>query len=792
MILATLHITAKMPKRASFLVCLIIVVGAALFATQSQAAHASTLGSFRPGNIISDSLFFNKNSMSVSDIQNFLNQRVPTCDRWGTKIYSGSQTRAQYGASRGYPAPYTCLKDYYENPTTRANNLNGNPIPSGGISAAQMIWNVSQEFNISPEVMLVTLQKESLNLMGDDWPWPSQYRVPMGYACPDTAPCDSQYFGFYNQVQKAAYQFRRYATYPSQYRYKSGQNNSIQFNPNVACGSSNVYIENQATAGLYNYTPYQPNQGAITAGYGEANCGAYGNRNFWLYYYTWFGSSLVRTTSSSTVYLIVDGNKYPIADINVLNDYSALGPVRFVNDTYIANKTTGPTLGHMVGGPTSTIYFVASNIKLPFTSCDQVIDYGYTCSNIIKLTQSQLNKLSSGPNITNRYITRSGRDFYMSDGTKREVFSTQALINNSLNTSSVTLQDASINYLPYGVPVTRNNSLVISRQDGKKYLLQTTGAVYLPSDIANQSKFKSLRSSRYDNQSIQNINSVEAGFVGFTQNSLGDKFVLDSSGKIPIADEARWTTAYPALDDAFLDLIPNSSRSIDHGFIKSDAKSTLYNVINKNKHSVTSWSDFINLHLDKSSSWTGLPNTTVSSIAGGSSIFAPGALIKSSGSATVYVVNGLLSKTPLGSFSVSNDIGLGGARVVDNTSLNAHTTDNTPLSNFIICNSRSYLANRGTLYEIDANTETMYGYSTPVGQTWDTLGCSNLKISGRPLSDFSFIKSTSGNTIYYLDSGQKRPIGSMSKYTELGGGNNNLLIVSTRVLGTVPDGSLVN
>ena len=67
---------------------------------------------------------------------------------------------------------------------------------------------------------------------------------------------------------------------------------NIQYNPDAACGGSWVYIENQATASLYNYTPYQPNQGALDAGAGTAHCGAYGNRNFWRFFNEWFGSPL--------------------------------------------------------------------------------------------------------------------------------------------------------------------------------------------------------------------------------------------------------------------------------------------------------------------------------------------------------------------------------------------------------------------------------------------------------------------------------------------------------------------
>ncbi len=261
----------------------------------SPHAFAANGNDWRTGQIMNDSVFFSSGDMSVAQIQDFLNSKNPTCDTWGTQPSEyGGGTRAQYGTSRGYPPPYVCLKDYYENPSTRANNLSGNPIPQGGLSAAQLIKQVSDTYGISVRALLVIIQKESPGpLITDSWPFPNQYRNAMGYGCPDTAPCDPQYEGFYNQVSNAARQFVLYKNSPASYRYKAYQNNSIQYNPVSGCGSSSVYIQNQTTAGLYNYTPYQPNQAALNNLYGTGDsCSAYGNRNFWRMFTDWFGSTL--------------------------------------------------------------------------------------------------------------------------------------------------------------------------------------------------------------------------------------------------------------------------------------------------------------------------------------------------------------------------------------------------------------------------------------------------------------------------------------------------------------------
>lgn len=262
-------------------------------------AAAASATDWQAGSIISDNMFYDGNDMTTEQIQAFLNTKVPSCDTWGTQTSEyGGGTRAQYGASRGYPAPYICLKDYYENPTNHANNLTVaagqlTPIPEGALSAAEIIHTAAVTNGISAKALLVMLQKESSGpLPVDTWPFPPQYRNAMGYGCPDTAPCDPAYAGFYNQISNAASQLIRYKNNPSSYRHSAGHYNSVLYNPSSSCGASSVFIKTNATAGLYNYTPYQPNQAALDNLYGTGDaCSAYGNRNFWRIYTDWFGST---------------------------------------------------------------------------------------------------------------------------------------------------------------------------------------------------------------------------------------------------------------------------------------------------------------------------------------------------------------------------------------------------------------------------------------------------------------------------------------------------------------------
>jgi len=255
---------------------------------KDQPTYAYMTG-FDPGNIMSDFVMSNKNSMTVSQIQAFLNDKVPTCT---TNTLRGYHNEAR--------AVAPCLKDFKEDSRT----------------ASQIIWQAGQDYSINPQVLIVLLQKEQ-GLTTDTWPrdgwwWTktnlgtakmectnssgkpaycvnAQYRSATGYGCPDTAPCDAQYFGFANQIRKAAELFRTvldggWTNYPV-------GNNYIQYSPDPTCGGSTVNIKNRATSALYRYTPYQPNAGAIANNPGTAPCGAYGNRNFYHFFTEWFGST---------------------------------------------------------------------------------------------------------------------------------------------------------------------------------------------------------------------------------------------------------------------------------------------------------------------------------------------------------------------------------------------------------------------------------------------------------------------------------------------------------------------
>lgn len=243
-------------------------------------------GGFRAGNIISDANMYQATpSMSQAEIQKFLDTQGASC--------KGND----------------CLKNLRFN----TSNIPADSYCPGAYQGAtnepvsQIIYKVSQACQINPKVLLVTIQKEQSGLTRNLTE--VSQRTLMGYGCPDGRPCDQLYYGVQNQIYRAARQFQLYRLIPTDYAHHAGETSRIKYHPNEACGASDVAIENQATASLYNYTPLQPNP-ALLSGKAD-NCSSNGNYNFYTMYSNWFGdprSSVPAAPVSTQVAVPQGGN----------------------------------------------------------------------------------------------------------------------------------------------------------------------------------------------------------------------------------------------------------------------------------------------------------------------------------------------------------------------------------------------------------------------------------------------------------------------------------------------------
>ena len=514
-------------RLAKFWVTTVSLLLTSVSLTAITPAEALDGSKFDPGLIISDSVFFDFGTMTVDEIQRFLESQVPVC--------------------KSSPTGMPCLRNYKaDTPAKVADPGKCAAMPAKtNISAAQIIYDISRACGINPRVLLVVLQKEQ-GLVQASIPSPYMYRAAMGYGCPDSDPgiCGKVWTGLFNQVYKAAGQFQWYGDPNGSFTYlRPGRVVSVSLHPDASrnCGKKSFTLKSQATANLYYYTPFVPNAAALNnlRGTGD-NCSSYGNRNFWRFYWDWFGSPIgggfLLKSSTSDPYFISNDIKYPITDPELVKDLAPLGPLGEISTEYLDSFKTGIPMTKIIKsapvGNVSTYYFVSGGKKYLLANCEQATNMGLDCAAAVQLTQVQLDALPTGPYrpditgvaktipvapavasyflVTNKIkipldctkastlgfkcekavassaakldaltttkltaattgispliVNTDGTRYLINAGTKREVLDDVSLADKSITTRTPSpLTLNTFSYLPWGAPIAKDGSLFVNR-----------------------------------------------------------------------------------------------------------------------------------------------------------------------------------------------------------------------------------------------------------------------------------------------------------------------------------------
>ena len=238
--------------------------------THTEPAPVSTdMTGFDAAHIIDDDVFYDSTTMTAREVAAFIE-------------------RVNKGCQDGLDGTH-CLAEATFDTQDRETTTACPGGYSGAVaeSAAQIISKVATACDVNPQVLLVLIQKEQglLTASGESLT-AGDYEAAAGYACPDGAQCDSEYAGFFHQIYGAAMQFQMYRLNPETYDVIAGVPLQLAYSSDSACGSAEITVANQATAGLYDYTPYQPNAAAYTGG---DDCTSWGNWNFYGYFRSFFG-----------------------------------------------------------------------------------------------------------------------------------------------------------------------------------------------------------------------------------------------------------------------------------------------------------------------------------------------------------------------------------------------------------------------------------------------------------------------------------------------------------------------
>ncbi|MBP7807618.1 hypothetical protein KA047_03935 [Candidatus Saccharibacteria bacterium] len=796
-----------MSKKLSLLSLVILTLSSMIGAFAPQPASALSGSDFKAGRIIDDALFFNGATMSATEVQAFLNSKVPECDTQGDKAY-GSTTRRAYAATKGVSPPFTCLKDYRQNTPSRAgeSGLCGALSARTSRSAALIIDDVSRACGVSQKALIVLLQKEQ-SLITDDWPWPIQYRSATGYGCPDTAPCDSEYYGFFNQVYNAARQFKRYGADPTYFNFRAGRNNFIQYNPVSSCGGSNVYVENQATAGLYNYTPYQPNSAALSNLYGSGNsCSAYGNRNFWRMYNDWFGPTtgtpFFRFGTEDAVYVLgSDNNYYHIPSSETLDAYGwgrSVTRVMGVKWSYVSGRTFSGELPHIARFEGSEIYQMSSGNMHHYTSRSLLQEYGKDVGQEALLPQST--KLYFKTSETMQQVARSsgGTVFYVDNGKRRHIINPEAYASgspayNSLDT--VTLSDPVINSVPSGAPILTANK-VLKRQDKVSYVYWDGSA---RQDIAAQTVNDLGLSVEYGAPASV-INQLPASgnpVTKLAKNGSGQLFIFDQRqrylvGSGDLAELNLTSDSFELVSNALLSEAPTIKTF--RRIVRINDNAEVYVIEDGQRSHLTSPAAVTDKGFDIADTISINDSTARLFPDSGKKILSLGSLFKINNDPKVQLVNDTGNYVHVASPAVFRDFGLSSSAIRNYTPSN--------ISNYLYAGKLGFMVK-------DSNSDVWLvqtgNVKRPVPEEMREAGAYNAPLSSIILfSDSALtryqtidpltkvIQAPRDPKVYEVSNGQKRWLTSRAALSSRGYSTSSITSVSSGFVESLPTGSNLN
>ena len=258
--------------------------------------------------LIQDSLFTDANSMTVSQIQAFLNANGSLLANWVDNV---DMRRPSDNCVVHKATGMTAAQIIHQASTAWSSQIVEN---CAGTDISY--WGDADYSNytletVSPKVLLVMLQKEQslISANGGYSTNPNAYKDPaccssneyklaraMGYGVPDSGSINEQYLGFYNQINWSAWQLRYnfersagntawdevgYKTFTGPFIEGNWKRcatcSTLAFDGYYPIDGQSLYMENRATASLYYYTPH-------------TYPGFFGNYNFVQFYNNWFGS----------------------------------------------------------------------------------------------------------------------------------------------------------------------------------------------------------------------------------------------------------------------------------------------------------------------------------------------------------------------------------------------------------------------------------------------------------------------------------------------------------------------
>lgn len=794
-------------RKALVTVLSVLLAGSSVVAL-STSAEALKGSDFDPGLIISDSVFFDFGTMNASAVQRFLENQVKTC----TDNDGGPKCLRNYSEDIvGSVAIKDLLRATWEYGMCKMVD------PAKDQKASQIIVTVARACGINPRVLLVMLQKEQGLVQSPD-PTDYMYKAAMGYGCPDSHPeiCGKDAVAgsrLFAQLYRAAWQLRWYGDSRGSFTWlKPGRTVRVLYSPRgkAACGDKSFLLQSQATANLYYYTPYTPNAAALKNLYGSGDsCSAYGNRNFWRFFWRWFGSPVgggfLLKSPTSDYYLVVDFDqdgrqfkyKYKLSDQALIDSYAPLGPLGVISQSYLDSFADGGTLGRLVKSG-SNYYYVDNGFKYQLSSCATATALALDCNKAIELTDIQAAALQTGDKMRT-WMYEDPKDpksslYVVQAGIKRAV-----LDKDSITAAGLTIPNfyapVSINNfanLPWGPPIAPENTLFTNRTSKRQGLIHAQKFYEIGTDLAKDVDFanwfdQNSNSIRGDALATISANQVISSFAKDDTTT----YVLTSAGKRIVTNPQDLGITAQTLPNTLLDRISNVTAPLETpALVRTSGSKTIYWLADgKLRPTDSAGTRAMLSKLTDSHDVQSLPKSALNALKLGGKVYTPGQLIKEAKGA-LLLVDGTANLIAVPNLAQAKLFALGNpVSKTDKNALAGYARQGSLAGIKVKCGDVIYLPVAGKLQPI--TPEFAKHYPGRVQKLAD-ITCSTLVIGSRALGRFV---QTADKKIYLVQDGKRRLVDtskSTKQYLKLRGATPAAFKIDATAAALLPLGKPVS
>jgi hypothetical protein len=331
-------------------------------------------------------------------------------------------------------------------------------------TAAELIWDAARSSGLNPQVILVILNKEQGLITSRSTATESQLQRAldnaMGFGCPVATGCGELFPGFYYQmfgnIDSAGNRYlgatkslmKSFTTPGGRGPLINGKiskvGDSITIDNSMGAYEGitqlqTVTLENQATAALYRYTPHVFN----------------GNYNFWKFFNEWFkyaNGTIIKLANESNSYIIQNGSRQLIpafvAQARGVNISNALTVSPNEIEGYPIGKVYGPADNTIVTISGNTQPYVFVNNKKHPASSFVLSQRGLNAATAITISQTDADMFETGPQLTPKdgSVVRGQTDqaVYLVEGGMLKLFSAFTFGQRKAAQSMQVIPDAEI------------------------------------------------------------------------------------------------------------------------------------------------------------------------------------------------------------------------------------------------------------------------------------------------------------------------------------------------------------